>query len=566
MTAIDIIEAQRLKIQSQLDLAKTQSERNKQGQFATPTALATDILECAKSLLPQELKLRFLDPAIGTGSFISALLRSFSLDQITEIMGYEIDAKFAEKTLELWGDKPLTLHIADFTQAEPPKIDEAKANLLICNPPYVRHHYLSKQEKQRLQRTVLQKMGIKLSEQAGLYCHFLCISYLWMAENGLAGWLIPSEFMDVNYGQQIRRYLLNHVTLLRIHRFDPKDLQFSDALVSSAVIWIKKAKPPVDHNVEFTFGGKLTAPAISKSVSINLLRNTAKWTRFPFAADSTEQPLIDSITSTVETRENHEVTTNTGFPHKSLTLADLFDVKRGLATGANKFFLLTHEQIIKYQLPGEFLIPVLPSPRYLPCEEIKADSLGNPILDKKIFLLACNLPEEEVKFKYPLLWKYFQWGVETRINQGYICSHRTPWYSQENRPASMFLCTYMGRQSAEDSNPFRFILNHSKAIATNVYLILYPKANLQKMLKDKPELVRLIWQNLNNISSTILVEEGRVYGDGLHKLEPKELSNVPIDNFAAILPGAHLVKLTLFEKRSESYEIEKNESRSKRRV
>ncbi len=86
------------------------------------------------------------------------------------------------------------------------------------------------------------------------------------------------------------------------------------------------------------------------------------------------------------------------------------------------------------------------------------------------------------------------------------------------------------------------------------------------MLKDKPELVRLIWQNLNNISSTTLVEEGRVYGDGLHKLEPKELSNVPIDNFAAILPGAHLVKLTLFEKRSESYEIEKNESRSKRRV
>ena len=100
MTAIDSIEAQRLKIQSQLDLAKTQSERNKQGQFATPTALATDILEYAKSLLPQELKLRFLNPAIGTGSFISALLRSFSLDQITEIMGYEIDAKFAEKTLK----------------------------------------------------------------------------------------------------------------------------------------------------------------------------------------------------------------------------------------------------------------------------------------------------------------------------------------------------------------------------------------------------------------------------------------------------------------------------------
>lgn len=558
MTTIDIIETQRLKIQSQLDVAKTQSERNKLGQFATPTTLAADILEYAKSLLPPDIKLRFLDPAIGTGSFISALLRSFPLDQIAEIVGYEIDAEYAEKTLELWRDKPLTLHIADFTQAEPPKTDEAKANLLICNPPYVRHHYLSKQEKQRLQKTVLQKTAIKLSGQAGLYCHFLCISHLWMTENSLAGWLIPSEFMDVNYGKQIKKYLLNHVTLLRVHRFDPRDLQFSDALVSSAVIWLKKTKPPVNHNVEFTFGGTLTTPAISKSIAIDLLRNTAKWTRFPFAADSTKQTLIESIAPTVETRENAKVTTYSGFSHKSLTLADLFDIKRGLATGANKFFLLTHEQITKYQLPYEFLVPVLPSPRYLPCEEIRADNLGNPLLDKKIFLLACNLPEEEIKYKYPLLWKYLQMGVETGVNQGYICRHRTPWYSQENRPASMFLCTYMGRQDTEGSNPFRFILNHSKATATNVYLILYPKAHLQKILKDEPELVRLVWQNLNNISSKTLVDEGRVYGDGLHKLEPKELSNVPIDNFTENLSGLpHLLKLTLFEKRSNSYGIEK---------
>ncbi len=79
------------------------------------------------------------------------------------------------------------------------------------------------------------------------------------------------------------------------------------------------------------------------------------------------------------------------------------------------------------------------------------------------------------------------------------------------------------------------------------------------MLKDKPELVRLVWQNLNNILPKTLVEEGRIYGDGLHKLEPKELSNVPIDNFIAILPGPHLIKPTLFEKRSKSYKIEKNE-------
>jgi hypothetical protein len=42
--------------------------------------------------------------------------------------------------------------------------------------------------------------------------------------------LIPSEFMDVNYGAAVKRYLLNKVTLLHIHRFDPHDVQFGDAL------------------------------------------------------------------------------------------------------------------------------------------------------------------------------------------------------------------------------------------------------------------------------------------------------------------------------------------------
>lgn len=61
-----------------------------------------------------------------------------------------------------------------------------------------------------------------------------------MAEGGVAGWLVPSEFMDVNYGKGVKYYLLSRVTLLHIHRFDPNDVQFADALVSSAVVWFRK--------------------------------------------------------------------------------------------------------------------------------------------------------------------------------------------------------------------------------------------------------------------------------------------------------------------------------------
>lgn len=83
----------------------------------------------------------------------------------------------------------------------------------------------------------------------------------------------------------------------------------------------------------------------------------------------------------------------------------------------------------------------------------------------------------------------------------------------------------MERQEPSRGRPFRFILNHSKVTATNVYLMLYPKPALAKTLADKPESSKAVWQDLYQISDQTLMNEGRVYGGGLHKLEPKELGN-----------------------------------------
>jgi adenine-specific DNA-methyltransferase len=70
----------------------------------------------------------------------------------------------------------------------------------------------------------------------------------------------------------------------------------------------------------------------------------------------------------------------------------------------------------------------------------------------------------------------------------------------------------MGRQDTGRGRPFRFILNHSKATVTNVYLMLYPKSALAKVLLDGPELLKEVWQALDHISDEALMREGRVYG------------------------------------------------------
>lgn len=514
MNAIDIIEKNRVEIQTALDAKKTPSERNKLGQFVTPSALAAEILEYARSLMLQERRVRFLDPAFGTGSFYLALLRTFPKQFIVDAAGHEVDPLYGAKAIELWRDTPLRLRICDFTELTPPTADKDKANLLICNPPYVRHHHLSTENKARLQKRVEQTSGMRLSGLAGLYCYFLGISHAWMARNGLAGWLIPSEFMDVNYGQQVKEYLLNRVTLLRIHRCDPNEVQFEDALVSSAVVWFRNTLPPANHTVEFTYGGTLATPKISKTFPTDMLRREGKWTALLFKS------------------HNNQSSRN------RLTLSHLFEIKRGLATGANGFFILNEEQAAEHRLPSEFLVPILPSPRYLAGDEIEADTEGNPITPHNLFLLSCKLPEHEIREKHPSLWAYLEKGIKRGLHKGYLCRHREPWYSQEQRPPSALLCTYMGRKRQSNDKPFRFILNHSKATAANVYLMLYPNTGLRSLLKSKPALYKDIWQALNDISPEVLINEARIYGGGLHKVEPKELANVPADKVLEVVLAA----------------------------
>ena len=502
-------EDRRLQIQAGLDAAKDQTERNRMGQFATPTALAVEILRYAREELDERVAVRFIDPAIGTGSFYSALLGVFPAGRLTRAVGYEIDPHYANPAAKLWRDTGLDLRMEDFTIATP-TTDADKFNLLICNPPYVRHHHIGSGNKRRLKALTREACGIDMNELAGLYCYFLGLSHQWMAEGGLAGWLIPSEFMDVNYGASVKHYLLDRVTLLHIHRFDPNEVQFGDALVSSSIVWFSKRKPPSNRIVRMIYGGSLLRPRLERLVPAETLRHEPKWTRYPMKEGHAEAPIR--------------------------TLSDFFSIKRGLATGNNRYFILPVQEIQERGLPTEAFRPILPSPRYLTDDEVLADGVGNPVLDRQLFLLDCEKSEGEIKERHPTLAAYFDEGKAQGIADRYLCRHRSPWYAQERRPAAPFLCTYLGRSDKKNGPPFRFILNHSLATAANVYLMLYPKEPLRNAIAHNPGLKRKVWAFLNSIRPEEMLSEGRVYGGGLHKLEPKELGRVSAAALAELLP------------------------------
>jgi hypothetical protein len=57
--------------------------------------------------------------------------------------------------------------------------------------------------------------------------------------------------------------------------------------------------------------------------------------------------------------------------------------------------------------------------------------------------------------------------------------------------------------------------------------MLYPKGPLQRALTKQPELEASVFEALQSIAPAAFLSEGRVYGGGLHKVEPKELAHIP---------------------------------------
>lgn len=496
---LEVFEKQRLDQQQHFDRSIPSHQRNIWGQFATPPLLAEAMVRLSKRFHPSGVPIKFLDPALGTGAFFSALLRVFGPDGIESAIAYELDNRLTAISQSLWTGLGLKVTQADFTLADPPENDLQKPNFILCNPPYVRHHHIAPSAKARLKKKTTQ-LGFNVSGLTGLYAYFLLLADQWMATDAIAVWIIPSEFLDVNYGLVLKKYLCDQVSTIRIHRFEPSNVQFSDALVTSSILVFRKSLS-LKEPVHFTSGNDLINPSSERWIARKQLNPEIKWTSY-FS----------------ERRKIH-----TGL--KKTTLGEIFNIRRGLATGSNKFFLLEESEIESLGIPTRFLRPILPSSRFISSSIIQSDLKGLPIGIPRLFVLDCSLPREAIQKQFPSLENYLIEGESQQVHKLYLPSSRKPWYSQERRPAAPILCTYMGR-SKKEGGAFRFIRNYSQATAHNVYLLLYPKGKLELAACRDPKVLDIVFEYLHKIDSFEYL--GRVYGGGLKKIEPRELANLEI--------------------------------------
>ncbi len=468
--------------------------------YLTPPELAHDIVKYAVGKISPEIRaVDFGDPAVGTGIFFSALLNVLSNDKINSAIGVDVDSKRVNETRNRWSHRGLVVEPGDYLHMDklPPR------TLIVANPPYLRYQKIPTAYRLKLQERASVQMRMRISGQSSLYVYFLLLSHGWMKREAVAAWLIPSEFMETNYGAVVRKYLTERVELIRIHRFKPDKIQFENVLVTSAVVVFRNCPPNPGQTVMLSSGENLLNPEHTEHVTLSELINESKW-KVPWLRRHTSSTLPPRI-------------------------GDLFTVHRGLATGANTFFIMERSVAAQRGIPEVALRPILPKARALETDVIERENDGYPRVFPQLCLLDCELSKEEIEIMYPSLLNYLKTAPE-KVLKSALVRGRKPWYRQERREPSPFLCTYMGRGS-NSCVPLYFIWNKSDAVASNTYLMLYPCKELGRLVTKQPDTLKKVFDLLKEIDSQDLLANGRVYGGGLHKIEPKELLNVRFLSF-----------------------------------
>ncbi|MBI3477427.1 MAG: Eco57I restriction-modification methylase domain-containing protein [Acidobacteria bacterium] len=464
----------------------------------TPPELAREIAGYAVSQIENDDEpIDFGDPAVGTGAFYGALLQLLPPKRIASAIGVDINREQVAAAQWRWADKGMEVLNGDYLHMDrlPPR------NLVLANPPYLRHQSIPRKYKSRLLERASIRTDIRVSARSGLYVYFLLLAHDWMSEGGVAAWLIPSEFMRSIYGSAVRQYLTQKVELLRVHVYGQTAPQFENVEVLPAIVVFRNRKPKPEHTVLMTAGGDLRTPETQEFVTVKDLGCSRTWN--------------------VPLRRKKEES-------GQFRIGDLFIVRRGIATGANDFFVVTREHAKSLGIPGFSLKPLLPKVKALGTDIVEAESDGYPKVSPQLCVIDCDLPETAIRKRYPRLMAYLNTAKNLGLLKRRLLADRNPWYKQEHRDPPIFLCTYMGRGS-HGKPPLRFIWNRSQAIATNTYLLLYPRPSLAEMLSRDPTAASRVFAMLQQTAEVGFREYGRVHAGGLVKIEPRELLEVRLE-------------------------------------
>jgi len=462
------------------------------GQFWTPPWVAKAMVAYALA----EGAVSLFDPAVGAGAFFRAA-RTFSRD--IKLRGVELyeNALEAAREAGIAQSDLAGVRIGDFLQMP---LECCPA--IIGNPPYLRHHRISKKKKVFLQNAFLKQSGIKLDGRAGLHVYFLIHALRLLEENGRLAFILPADVCEGVFSSALFTWLTRNYCIDAVITFDASATPFPGVDTNPIVLLVRKAQPA--STFKWCLCHREGQDDLVRWVERGL--RCGKYNGLEVFQRSVDEGLGTGLSRAPLTKRE-------GYPFSKFART-----MRGIATGENDFFFLTRQQISDANLSEEYFVRAVGRTRDVP-EEIldkaqldRLDAAGRPT-----FLLS--LAGHAMPTLPGSLKRYLTRGVRMGLPNRALLRQRKPWYRMESRPVPPILFAYLGRRNT------RFIRNCAGVVPLTGFLCVYP-------LSTSRHFTDSLFGALNDPRTLAnLSYVGKSYGGGALKVEPRALERL-------ILPSA----------------------------
>ncbi|MGH7890403.1 MAG: HsdM family class I SAM-dependent methyltransferase, partial [Thermodesulfobacteriota bacterium] len=212
--------------------------RKQFAQFFTPEPIAEVM---SRWILGHSNLQTVLEPAFGLGVFSRELLRN---RQEIEITGFELDERIFRQADALFRDYPnVTLKRANYIFND----WQNKYDGIICNPPYFKFHDF---DNKPALLEIEKRTSFQLNGFTNLYALFILKSLTQLKPNGRAAYIVPSEFLNSDYGKLVKSHFVSNHTLRHVIVVDFEENVFDDALTTSSILLF--ANDEHDRYVRFT--------------------------------------------------------------------------------------------------------------------------------------------------------------------------------------------------------------------------------------------------------------------------------------------------------------------------
>jgi adenine-specific DNA-methyltransferase len=487
--------------------------RKRFAQFFTPFQLASLM---ADWLFGNQNLQTVLEPAFGLGIFSRALL---SKKSNLSIKGFDIDEKIFAEAKEIFNDTTnVNIHLEDYMFND----WNNKYDGIICNPPYFKFHDY---DNKTILNEIEDRLKLKLNGFTNLYTFFLLKSIYQLNPNGRLAYIIPSEFLNSDYGKLVKSALIKNKVLRHIIVFDFEENVFDDALTTACILLCSNDK----HSQKVKFS------TIKKIDDLELIKNYISDYPLNNINDSTFN--INELEPEIKWRKYYQE--QNGIRYKNLIpFSSVAKVVRGIATGANEYFTFSKSKAIQYGIGEKYLLPCICKAVDVKDNFFTIDNFYSLVnSNRQTFLLNAIGSKDENVLKYVKL------GEKSGIDKKYLTACRTPWYSLENRPPSPIWVSVFNRSG------IKFIRNEANISNLTTFHCVYP---VQNNLFDNVNVDVLFAYLLTDVAREIFEDNRREYGNGLQKFEPNDLNKAMMLDLTLLDKNTEIKIIELYNKYRES--------------